>query len=109
MYSTLAMICILLLVIDIYKSTMEDIMGASVYWDGYGDTYIVNEEIAYIYEAPDSHSNKIDSVLYSDQVTKVQDEKMWLKVDYETQDGEVKSGWIRKIDLITYKEYEFRR
>lgn len=97
---TYILLCIIGLIICIAQK-------AIVHFSGNDCTYIVNEETAYIYEEPDSYSDVIANSLYDEKVTKIQDEKMWLKVEYETQDGETVTGWMKKIDLMTYLEYEF--
>lgn len=91
---------------DVCKSCYEKII---VNKEGKEDTYIVNTESAKLYYEPSSHAAVVTTLLYDDQVYKTEDVKNWIKIEYETSDGKLISGWIAKRNLMTYRTYQFHQ
>lgn len=91
---------------DVCKSCYEKII---VNKEGKEDTYIVNTESAKLYYEPSSHAAVVTTLLYDDQVYKTEDVKNWIKIEYETSDGKLISGWIAKRNLMTYRTYKFHQ
>lgn len=91
---------------DVCKSCYEKII---VNKEGKEDTYIVNTESAKLYYEPSSHAAVVATLLYDDQVYKTEDVKNWIKIEYETSDGKLISGWIAKRNLMTYRTYQFHQ
>lgn len=79
---------------DVCKSCYEKII---VNKEGKEDTYIVNTESAKLYYEPSSHAAVVATLLYDDQVYKTEDVKNWIKIEYETSDGKLISGWIARL------------
>ena len=71
------------------------------------DTYYVKVDVAKIYKEPNSHAARLANALYGDWVYKIDDAKMWVKVSYQTSEGEMIIGWIAKRNLMSYYDYEF--
>lgn len=93
-------------------SFLEDVVipaaqTAIVYVQEKENTYFVKVESARIYDAPNSHASRITNVLYGDEVYKLEDIKLWVKVSYKTTNGEEITGWIAKRNLMPYRDYEF--
>ena len=62
-----------------------------------------------MYYEPSSHAAVVATLLYDDQVYKTEDVKNWIKIEYETSDGKLISGWIVKRNLMTYRTYQFHQ
>lgn len=82
---------------------------AIVYQRTQQNTYFVRVKSAKIYEEPNSHSKIISEVLYGDEIIKTEDVKMWIKIEYKTEEGKNTTGWIAKRNLMTYRDYEFHQ
>lgn len=80
---------------------------AIVHYQGQENTYYVRTDSAKIYIEPDSHSKKISVVLYGEELHKIDELKMWIKIEYQDEDGQIITGWIAKRNLMTYRDYEF--
>lgn len=80
-----------------------------IYIEGKENTYIVKTESAKMYSEPSSRATVITMLLYDDQVCKTEDIKNWIKVEYQTKDGQLLTGWIAKRNLMTYRTYQFHQ
>lgn len=87
-----------------------------VYTQGKTDIYYVKADVANIYDKPSSciktkkntdGSTVLECVCYGEQVEKIQDVKMWVKVCYTDCLGNKLVGWIAKKNLISYADYQF--
>lgn len=81
--------------------------SAIVYLQNKQDTYFVKADSAKIYELPNSHSAVIANALYGDEVCKLEDVKLWVKIEWRSDNGNTITGWIAKRNLMPYKDYEF--
>ena len=81
--------------------------NAIVHFQEKENSYFIKVDSARIYEAPNSHSASLTNALYGDEVNKLEDVKLWVKVSYKTTDGEKITGWIAKRNLMPYRDYEF--
>lgn len=93
-------------------SFLQDIVipaaqNAIVHFQEKENSYFIKVDSARIYEEPDSHSARLTNALYGDEVYKLEDVKLWVKVSYKTTDGEKITGWIAKRNLLPYRDYEF--
>ena len=82
---------------------------AIVHYQGKENTYYVRTDSAKMYVEPDSHSKKISVVLYGEELHKIDEVKMWIKIEYQDEDGQIITGWIAKRNLMTYRDYEFHQ
>lgn len=80
---------------------------AIVYLQQKENSYFVKVNSAKIYEEPNSHAPKIANALYGDEINKLEDTKLWVKILYKTPDGQTIIGWIAKRNLMPYRDYEF--
>ena len=71
------------------------------------DTYYVKVDVAKIYKEPNSHAARLTNALYGDLVYTIDDAKMWVRVSYQTSEGETVIGWVAKRNLMSYSDYEF--
>lgn len=93
-------------------SFLQDIVipaaqNAIVYFQEKENSYFIKVDSARIYEEPNSHSARLTNALYGDEVHKLEDIKLWVKILYKTTDGEEITGWIAKRNLMSYRDYEF--
>lgn len=93
-------------------SFLQDIVipaaqNAIVYFQEKENSYFIKVDSARIYEEPNSHSAGLTNALYGDEVHKLEDIKLWVKILYKTTDGEEITGWIAKRNLMPYRDYEY--
>lgn len=93
-------------------SFLQDIVipaaqNAIVHFQEKENSYFIKVDSARIYEFPNSHSTRLTNALYGDEVYKLEDVKLWVKVTYKTTDSEKITGWIAKRNLMPYRDYEF--
>ena len=82
---------------------------AIVHYQGKENTYYVRTDSAKMYVEPDSHYKKISVVLYGEELHKIDEVKMWIKIEYQDEDGQIITGWIAKRNIMTYRDYEFHQ
>ena len=92
---------------DINNGVVPIVQDTIVALQSNEDIYFIKIETAKLYLEPSSHSTVIMNILYGEQVTLIESDKLWDKVTYITSEGEEVVGWIAKRNLLSYRDYLF--
>lgn len=93
--------------IDVVSNIIPKIEDTFVYFQGNSDFYFIKEDCAKIYEEASSQTNVIDFIYYGEEVIKLEDAKLWVKVLCKGKSGNPVIGWVAKRNLMSYKDYQF--
>ncbi len=81
-----------------------------VMMEGKSDVFYINNAHPngiHLYAEASCKADTVRLLYYGDEVTCTEDRKLWLKVTYCDEDGNVVEGWIAKRNLISYRDYLF--
>lgn len=92
---------------EMFSNFVPKIENGIVYFQGNSDFYFVKEDCAKIYEDASSQTNVIDFIYYGEEVIKLEDAKLWIKILCKGKSGNPVIGWVAKRNLMSYKDYKF--
>lgn len=93
--------------VDTISNIIPKIEDTIVYLQGNSDIYYIKEDCVKIYEGASSQAKVKDFIFYGEEVIKLEDAKLWVKVLCKGKSGNPVIGWVAKRNLMYYKDYQF--
>lgn len=93
--------------VDTISNIIPKIEDTIVYLQGNSDTYYIKEDCVKIYEGASSQTKVKDFIFYGEEVIKLEDTKLWVKVLCKGKSRNPVIGWVAKRSLMPYKDYQF--